>query len=75
MKAALPATTAAEFDLVWTGGDRITIVDFGVVTFSTLDINTATRLETLKDANGNPIYVKKKVLKPAQKSTQPDKSS
>lgn len=74
MAATLPATTAAEFDLVWTGGDRITIVDFGVVTFSLLDINTATRLETVKDANGNPIYVKKKAPKPALKSTNPDKS-
>lgn len=75
MKATLQnAKTAEAFELVWEGGDRITVVGFGPVTFATLDPNTAARLAEIKDADGNPLYVKKKESTAAPKPTKPDKS-
>lgn len=59
MKAVLPATLT-DYELIWQGGDEVMIVDFGKVTFSQLDANTAKRLTCIVDVDGNPLYVKKK---------------
>ena len=74
MKATLNDATAAEYELLYKGGDTITIVGFGQVNFSKLSLTGAARVAEIKDANGNSIYLKKKEPKTAPKSTQPDKS-
>ncbi|NBW09831.1 MAG: hypothetical protein EBR82_17580 [Caulobacteraceae bacterium] len=73
MKPVLPAALNDQYELIWQDGDQIMIVDFGVVTFSQLDANTAERLTCIVDVDGNPLYVKKKVAPAKVQAPKQDK--
>lgn len=70
--ATLSAAVSAEYDLVWTGSNTITINGFGSVTFSAIGLPTAAQIAQFVDGDGNPIYIKKKApkatLEPASKA-------
>jgi hypothetical protein len=73
MKATLPTALNDQFELIWQGGDEVMIVDFGKVTFSALDANTAERLACIVDVDGNSLYVKKKVVPAKVQALKQDK--